>query len=162
MTRARSNEASHTSEVQLSGEEQTRAWLRKVLALPTDPTWMPREGLPSGGRAECEAGERPCPFVRCRHHLWRVDGPDRRGIRRNGVPPGTTIAPRWLEYPTPPSCALDVAEAAERRGEHLRDGARISYPQLAELLGLSADAVGRHVRAALAHVKRLSLATEEG
>jgi hypothetical protein len=100
--------------------------------------------------------------VRCRYHLWRIEGADRRGIRHNGTPPSTTVVPRWLEHPTPPSCALDIAELAERRGEHLRDGARVSYPQLAALLGLSADAVGRHVRAALARVRQLSVTGEEG
>ena len=76
--------------------------------------WEPRAGVPAGGRAECRHGERPCPYVRCEWHLWLVLGSDRAGRRWDGKPPATTLLPAWLEYPTPPCCTLDVAEAVAR------------------------------------------------
>lgn len=82
-------------------------------------------------RADCPT-EKPCPHVRCRHHLWRVDGgengsragrPGLSSVPRNSAGltlrvlgnvgserPGTTLEARWLESPVPPSCALDEVE----------------------------------------------------
>lgn len=88
--------------------------------------WEPRSGLPAGGRAECKNGERPCPYVRCKWHLWLVVGGDRAGRRWPGRAPRTTLLPAWLEYPTPPCCALDIAE---------------SIPARRALLGTIADAM---------------------
>lgn len=97
-------------------------------------------------RGECPT-QKPCPHVKCRYHLWRVDGgengtragrPGLSALPRNkrgltlrvlgdleGERPGTTLEPRWLESPVPPSCALDEAtqartneEAAGRLGRH--------------------------------------------
>lgn len=86
----------------------------------------PRPGLPAGGRDECREGERPCPYIRCKFHLWLVlpeDRRGRRGGRKEGEPIGpvgdrerrisTTVLPAWLEYPTPPCCALDFAESVD-------------------------------------------------
>ena len=82
-------------------------------------------------RGDCPTAK-PCPHVRCRYHLWRVDGGE--GGTRAGRPglasvprdkhgltlrtpgdvgserPGTTLEARWLEAPVPPSCALDLAD----------------------------------------------------
>jgi hypothetical protein len=77
----------------------------------------PKPGLPPGGRDECKSGERPCPYVRCKYHLWLVEGRDRPGRRYAegvGQRPQTTLEPRWLEWPTPPCCALDVGDAVRR------------------------------------------------
>lgn len=89
---------------------------RVMLRVVDDPVnWEPRAGVPAGGRAECRNGERPCPYVRCKHHLWLVLAEDREGAPGPGRE--TTLEPRWLEYPTPACCELDVAEAAARTGE---------------------------------------------
>lgn len=61
-------------------------------------------------RAECEDGPRPCPWMRCRYHLWLE-------IRKSGslkfmhMKPALALA-RNTEFPEglPPSCALDEAE----------------------------------------------------
>jgi hypothetical protein len=70
-----------------------------------------REGVPAS-RAECKDGPRPCGYVRCKFHLWRIDAEDREGNPQFGNA-GTTLRPAWLEWPTPPSCALDLADAGE-------------------------------------------------
>lgn len=69
-----------------------------------------RDDVPSS-RAECVDGPRPCPHIKCRWHLWLVEGHDRRGRPPKKRPPESTLRPVWLEWPLPPSCALDVAEA---------------------------------------------------
>lgn len=104
-----------------------RVYLRMVDA---PAAFEPRAGLPAGGRDECRTGERPCPYVRCKYHLWLVlpeDRQGRRGGRRQGEPIGpdgdrertgsTTLEPRWLEHPTPPCCARDVQEATKQAGD---------------------------------------------
>lgn len=74
-----------------------------------------RAGLPPGGRAECKDGPRPCQYIRCKWHLWLVEGADRPGRRHEGRSPATAIRNDVLEAVArgeqlPPSCALDVAE----------------------------------------------------
>jgi hypothetical protein len=87
----------------------------RALRVVQEPMWMPREGLPAGGRDECRHGERPCPYVKCEWHLWMVDGRDRPGRSFTGGKLGSTLRPRWLEYPTPPCCALDIIELYRTR-----------------------------------------------
>jgi len=100
--------------------------------------WEPRAGLPAGGRAECRRGERPCPYVRCWWHLWRIDAADRAGRRpRAGeavAAPGTTILPAWLEYPTPACCGADYAEAAAR-------GQLVRWREIADAMHLSRTSI---------------------
>lgn len=82
---------------------------------------------------------KPCPHVRCRYHLWRIDGGedgtragrpglsavprDSRGLtirtpgELDGSRPGTTLEARWLETPVPPSCALDESERTHTNEE---------------------------------------------
>lgn len=82
-------------------------------------------------RADCPVGK-PCPHIRCSHHIWRIDGgedgsragrPGLSSVPRDamgltlkasgdlgGERAGTTLEARWLEYPVPPSCALDLAD----------------------------------------------------
>jgi hypothetical protein len=88
-------------------------------------------------RAECPT-VKPCPHVRCRAHLWRVDSQDRAGRpglasvprdRRGLTLPvlgnlspkraGTTLEARWLETPVPPSCALDCADKGPMSNEQI-------------------------------------------
>jgi hypothetical protein len=83
-------------------------------------------------RGDCPT-QKPCPHVRCRHHLWRVDACDRAGRPGLASVPrdehghtlrvlgdvgheraGTTIEARWLESPVPPSCALDEIDGKGR------------------------------------------------
>lgn len=118
--------------------------------------------------------KRPCGFVRCRMHLWRVDGgengtragrPGLSALPRNkqgltlrvlgelsGERPGTTLEPRWLESPVPPSCALDETtrpltneEAAKRLGRHRtlvareNKGALEHAIEIAEGMGMTSE-----------------------
>lgn len=104
-------------------------------------TFEPTPGVPAT-RADCppERHTTGCPYVRCRYHLWRIDGgadgerPGRPGL--SSVPrdqrglttrmlgeagdlerPGTTLIPRWLEHPLPASCALDESQRAQTNEE---------------------------------------------
>lgn len=58
---------------------------------------------PPKTRGECVNGIRPCPYVRCRYHLW-ADVNDAGGLRVN-FPDVEPWDLRW-------SCALDVVDAA--------------------------------------------------
>lgn len=71
-------------------------------------------------RAECKDGPRPCPHVRCEWHLWLERGEDGQGRRVNGRPPASTLRPVWLDWPLPPSCGADVADAMAERGEWMQ------------------------------------------
>lgn len=53
-------------------------------------------------RAHCEGGERPCPFVSCKHHLYLDVNPETGSIKLNF--PDVEV---WEMQET---CALDVAE----------------------------------------------------
>jgi hypothetical protein len=109
-----------------------------------DSFFVVRKGLPPGGRAECRNGPRPCSFVHCKWHLWMIAGEDRRGYRpRPGEHPSSTLEPRWLDDPLPPSCALDIAES-------VKPGEELTYERLGEIFGLHPDVIGRIVRRALA------------
>lgn len=87
-------------------------------------------------RAECEDGERPCPYVSCRHHLaLDVVGHKARLVDLSldptvdpvlGCAPADVVDIRMRT----PSCALDVAED----GEHTLD-------EIAEYLGLTRERV---------------------
>lgn len=101
--------------------------------------------MPAGGRAECVDGERPCPYVRCRYHLWLVLSEDRAGRPWGGRRPPTTLLPAWLEHPTPACCALDVADAASSQSAPLA--------RTAEALHLSPSRVWMIVVAALKKLK---------
>lgn len=53
-------------------------------------------------RAECEDGERPCPFVSCKHHLYLDVNPETGSIKLN--------FPHLEPWEMAESCSLDVAE----------------------------------------------------
>lgn len=53
-------------------------------------------------RGECREGERPCPHVSCRHHLYLDVSPRTGAIKLN--------FPDLEVWEMPVSCALDVAE----------------------------------------------------
>jgi hypothetical protein len=105
-----------------------------------------REGVPAS-RAECKDGPRPCGYVRCKFHLWRIDAADREGNPGFGEP-GTTLRPAWLQWPTPPSCALDLADRGEMEDR-----------EIAQAMGMHKGNVWLirsrvHVRAAFEVLKR--------
>lgn len=90
--------------------------------LPVIPAIRPRT------RAECEQGERPCPWVSCRHHLYldrALPGPG-DGNRTVMTAIQGADPPDILPDPTAlgESCALDIAH----RGGH-------TLEQIAEILG---------------------------
>jgi hypothetical protein len=70
-------------------------------------------------RAECIEGPRPCPHVKCRHHLWRVESDEQPGRRWPGYTPPAELRPVWLDWPLPPSCSLDEAERSSASGEEM-------------------------------------------
>jgi hypothetical protein len=60
-------------------------------------------------RGDCEGGQRPCPWISCRHHLYLTVGPT--GAIKLSFP--------HLEvWEMPETCSLDVAD---RRGETLEE-----------------------------------------
>lgn len=152
--RKRPQQAAHVVEQQLGGRDlpapgnarPKRVYLRMV----DEPTsFEVKPGLPPGGREECRNGERPCPYIRCSWHLWRVDGNDRQGRRGRGGfdgrdsaerKLGTTVEPRWLEYPTPQCCGLDIAEATDRM-RRTASGYVMPISVLANALGRSNSTV---------------------
>lgn len=119
---------------------------------PRPVSWEPRAGLPAGGRRECITGERPCPYVRCKFHLWRIDAGDRVGRRpRAGETdrraPGTTLLPAWMETPTPACCALDVADVVARQESPVSFVAKAMHLSSAHVWDLIAGAL-KKLRAA--------------
>lgn len=117
--------------------------------------WLPRPGLPPGGRAECRGAPRPCPYVRCKWHLWFVAAVDRHG----GQPRRSTVIAAWVndEGIVPPSCALDIAES-------LKPGQTMPFRRLSELLGLGLnyETVERIARNALAKLANSRLVEVDG
>lgn len=53
-------------------------------------------------RADCAEGERPCPFVSCKHHLYLDVNPSTGSIKLN--------FPDLEVWEMPDSCALDIAD----------------------------------------------------
>lgn len=53
-------------------------------------------------RADCEAGERPCPYLSCRHHLYLDVEPRTGSIKQN--------FPDLELHELAETCALDVAD----------------------------------------------------
>ncbi|MCX5747904.1 MAG: hypothetical protein NT062_36025 [Proteobacteria bacterium] len=89
-------------------------------------------------RSACPV-ERPCPWVRCRAHLWRVDPDDRAGRRRvgGGDPmPLVAVTSAW-------SCAFDVIEAHP---------AGLLADDVGDVLGVVGERVGQLERKALAEL----------
>lgn len=87
------------------------------------------------------AGHVMCGHVKCKWHLWLVEGRDRPGRWRDGRMKSELRPGVVLEWPTPPSCALDVA----RRG--------LPVPQIAAALGLRTTRLHDILAAALRKVE---------
>lgn len=127
--KARRSQALHVIDQKLGG--------RAGGGSPTIPeNWTPLPGVPAS-REHCRDAPRPCPFVRCEHHLWLVEGRDRRGRR----PAGGELGPE-LRAPTMTSCALDVADRGERTIE-----------DIAASLGVTPRRVQQIMRGALAKLR---------
>ena len=109
------------------------------------PVFVPDGDVPAT-RGDCVDGPRPCVHTRCTAHLWRADDEDRPGRRWAGKPPPTTLEPRWLETPVPPSCALDVADAAAQ-------GREMTVEEVAEMVGLRPARVFEILATAIAKLK---------
>jgi hypothetical protein len=93
-----------------------------------------REGVPVT-RDECRNGSRPCPYVRCRYHLWIITAAERPGNPYKGDGPSSTLRPGWMEWPTPDTCSLDIAESIE-------PGEGLSRMQIGNVIGLAKTGVG--------------------
>ena len=122
--------------------------------LPVVHPFVPRPGVPAS-RAECRNGERPCPYVRCKWHLWLVLGSDRPGRRYDGRTPPTALRPAWLEDPMPPCCTLDIAE----RAEVLDDPGSIR--ELAAAIGLKPSRIHDIIATALDKLRERGMTLQE-
>jgi hypothetical protein len=150
-------------------EGERRRYVRYRAALALRGTLDPLPGT-AGTRGNCppERHQTGCPFVRCRYHLWRIDGgPDGNRAGRPGlanVPRdgrgltlrvlgdvggdynGTTLQPRWLEPGAMPvSCALDVA-----------DKGKASNQETGDALGRHRTLVGRESHNALPRAREVA------
>ena len=73
-------------------------------------------------RAECGSGERPCPFVACKHHLYLDVNPETGSIKLN--------FPDLEVWEMKETCALDVAD---------RGG--ITLEEVGEILNLTRERI---------------------
>lgn len=126
----------------------------RAASLSAGPSFTPRPGVPAS-RSECRNGERPCPYVRCKWHLWLVLGSDRPGRRYEGRTPPTALRPAWLEDPMPPCCTLDIAE----RAESLDDPGSIR--ELAAAIGLKPSRIHDIIATALEKLRAQGLTLQE-
>lgn len=94
------------------------------------PEWDFREDVPKT-RGDCPE-TRPCPHIKCRYHLWFMEGESLPGRRRETAQPASSIRVRGSE-----TCALDVAER------------KLAPSEVAKLLGISDRQLRRTTRAAL-------------
>ena len=109
----------------------TRDERRELVEYPTDV----RRPMTRG---DCENGERPCPFVSCRYHLYLDVLPSTGSIRIN-------YPSRDIDDLTE-TCALDVAN---RGGSHLEE--------IAVLLNLTRERIRQLETSALAHLHQTIL-----
>ena len=90
-------------------------------------------------RAECAGGERPCPFVSCKYHLFLDVNPDTGSIKLN--------FPHMEVWEMQETCALDVADKGgitlEEVGEIMNlTRERIRQVEVRGLLKLKMTAAG--------------------
>lgn len=110
------------------------------------PGWFPRLDVPAT-RADCppDRATFPCQHVRCRHHLWLVEGCERPGrrtaqVQREGdgrfMPEGATTKrielKSILRIASPEACELDVVE---------RNPDGLDYRTIGKLVGLHEERV---------------------
>jgi len=85
-------------------------------------------------RGECEGGERPCPFVSCRYHLF-AEPTERGGLTLNH--PGKEL---WEIGET---CALDVADDGGKGLIEIADLLRVSRERIRQVEARAIDKVKR-------------------
>lgn len=129
-----------TRSVRLDARWVDSSWLDNLPAV-VPLAWHPQLDVPAT-RADCPAGA--CPHVRCRHHLWLIEGAQRSGRRTSQAratpdgrfEPGATgaplLPPTILRPASGATCALDVVKA---------NPAGMSYAQIGVLLGLTEERV---------------------
>lgn len=87
-------------------------------------------------RSECLQGPRPCPFISCQWHLWRLHKAVAPIVRRSNPDEAVDAV-----LAMPETCALDLSDKPHQ------------YREIAEVLGVSHQAVfdvEQHARAKLA------------
>ncbi len=147
-------------------ERQRNEWDAGIVQIRlSDGRMMHLDDAVPDTRGDCPT-QKPCPHVRCRYHLWRVDGGEdgtragRPGLgsvprsksgltlstpgKIDGPRAGTTLEPRWLETPVPQSCALDAAEA------------ELSNEQAGDALGRHRTLIAREGRKAAKHAVEIA------
>jgi hypothetical protein len=145
----------HDEDLRPVGEPSPAPRFARLLPVVRESrSFTPLPGVPAS-RAECRDGERPCPYVRCKWHLWLVLGSDRPGRRYDGRTPPTALRPAWLEDPMPPCCTLDIAE----RAESLDDPGSIR--ELAAAIGLKPSRIHDIIATALAKLRASGLNLQE-
>lgn len=85
-------------------------------------------------RADCEGGERPCPFVACRHHLY-LDVSAKTGAIKLNFP---DLEPDELEV----SCALDIAGLGEATLDQIGDAMNLTRERVRQLEARALAKVG--------------------
>lgn len=88
---------------QRHGEPRRSPALRVFDDLSLPESWEMLPGVPAT-RGDCPT-TRPCPHVKCRYHLWMVEGESMPGRRWATAAPASSFHP-WSNA----TCALDVAE----------------------------------------------------
>lgn len=81
---------------------------RRQAKAPAPAVAAPEDDLPRlpATRAECAGGQRPCPFVSCKYHLYLDVNPRTGTIKLN--------FPDLEVWELPETCALDVADRGEQ------------------------------------------------
>lgn len=117
------------------GITRPRKWMRThLLTLLPEETELLAELAASRPetRADCEAGERPCPFLSCRHHLY-LDVDAKTGSIKQNFPD--------LElHQLAETCALDVAD---RQGVTLEEVGSLMNLTRERIRQLEAQAITR-------------------
>jgi hypothetical protein len=119
--------------------------VRQVAAHDTGADDAPARDERPKTRAECRDGERPCPWVSCRHNLILDVRPDGRVVLAFDLDDDAAI-----EAMTD-TCALDVADrAADARGLTLADVAQVmnvTRERIRQIEGVGLAKVNRRLRA---------------
>jgi hypothetical protein len=141
-------DASHVDEVQLGGRRSPELVVFRELELPDDFDF--KTGHPMS-RDECRGGQRPCPYVECRFHLWLVDAesrPGRRHHRAQGGAPEAEINPVTMT-----TCALDISERDDKT--------LMPFHEIGEVLGVSDERARQLCERAVEKLQALGISVDE-